>query len=119
MKVILVGDKPSRLNTHPDVPFVGAKCYSRLLSWIEYLKIKNYVIFNSHNSDWQQIIVMYHFLYPNDKFIALGKNAQKRLTKLGVKFFPMEHPSGLNRKLNDKKYIETKLKECSNYIKRK
>lgn len=50
------------------------------------------------------------------KIIALGKTAEKALSLLGVDFFPMPHPSGLNRLLNDKHFMEEKIKGLSVYL---
>ena len=41
-----------------------------------------------------------------DRIVALGKSATKALNKLEVEFLELPHPSGLNRKLNDKVYTE-------------
>lgn len=40
-----------------------------------------------------------------DRIVALGKSAAKVLSKLKLDFFEMPHPSGRNRKLNDKDYV--------------
>jgi uracil-DNA glycosylase len=50
-----------------------------------------------------------------DKVIALGKTAARALTLLGVEFFEMPHPSGRNRKLNDKEYVDGKIKELIDF----
>lgn len=52
------------------------------------------------------------------KVVALGKTAEKALTLLGVQYFAMPHPSGLNRKLNDKAYVGEKLKALIEFIKK-
>lgn len=49
--------------------------------------------------------------------IALGKTAHKALTLLQLDHLEMPHPSGLNRKLNDKEYKEQKIKELVDYCK--
>lgn len=51
-----------------------------------------------------------------DKIIALGKTAEKALTLLGLEFYAMPHPSGLNRLLNDPKYVEEKIKGLKAYL---
>jgi uracil-DNA glycosylase len=51
-----------------------------------------------------------------DKVIALGRTAEKALTLLRLDFYAMPHPSGLNRKLNDPKYIEEKIKGLISYL---
>lgn len=50
-----------------------------------------------------------------DRLVALGKSAASVLTKLGLKHLEMPHPSGLNRKLNDKAYTEVKINELKQY----
>jgi len=56
-------------------------------------------------------------LAPN-KIVALGKTAAKALTLLHLEFYEMPHPSGCNRKLNNKEYVAEKIKGliefCSN-----
>lgn len=49
--------------------------------------------------------------------IALGKTAHTALTLLQLPHLEMPHPSGLNRKLNDKEYKEQKIKELVDYCK--
>jgi uracil-DNA glycosylase len=44
-----------------------------------------------------------------DRLVALGKSASGILTKLGLKHLEMPHPSGLNRKLNDRSYCDEKI----------
>jgi len=50
-----------------------------------------------------------------DRLVALGKSASNTLQKLNLKFFEMPHPSGLNRKLNDKAYCDEKLSALKQY----
>jgi uracil-DNA glycosylase family 4 len=50
------------------------------------------------------------------KIIALGKTAAKALTLLGHNFYEMPHPSGLNRQLNNKEFIEEKIKGLASYL---
>jgi uracil-DNA glycosylase len=51
-----------------------------------------------------------------DKIVALGKTAKMALTLLRLEFFAMEHPSGLNRKLNNKDYVEEKISGLREYL---
>lgn len=50
------------------------------------------------------------------KIIALGRTAEKALTLLRMHHYAMPHPSGLNRKLNDAKYVEEKINGLKNYL---
>ena len=52
-----------------------------------------------------------------DKVLALGGFPSKALNKIGVEHFTLPHPSGLNRKLNDKEYERQILEKCSEYLK--
>jgi uracil-DNA glycosylase len=48
--------------------------------------------------------------------VALGKVATKALQERKVSFLSMPHPSGLNRKLNDSKYVERCLDRLRSYV---
>jgi uracil-DNA glycosylase len=57
-----------------------------------------------------------------DYIITLGKTAEKalvmmKLTETGYDYYAMPHPSGLNRQLNDPKFIQEKIKGLQNYLK--
>ena len=51
-----------------------------------------------------------------DKVIALGEFASQALTKSMVPHFKLPHPSGLNRKLNDKNLIDKELSYAYDYV---
>src|SRR5581483_6275793 len=51
-----------------------------------------------------------------DGYIALGQVAADVLTEMGLEFYEMPHPSGLNRKLNDKAWAEEKIKGLREFI---
>jgi uracil-DNA glycosylase family 4 len=51
-----------------------------------------------------------------DKIIALGKTAEKALTLLRTDYYPMPHPSGLNRLLNDPEYVKKKINGLRDYL---
>lgn len=53
---------------------------------------------------------------PMPKIIALGEMAAWGLTKVGLEFHKMPHPSGLNHKLNDKEYVAKVLAECKSWL---
>lgn len=50
------------------------------------------------------------------KYIALGKKAAKYCREINIDYFEMPHPSGMNRKLNDKKFEKQVLSEAYEYI---
>ena len=51
---------------------------------------------------------------PN-RIVALGRTATTALTLLGVEFYEMPHPSGSNRKLNDKLFVAEKIKGLTEF----
>lgn len=125
MMVVFVGDKPSKKNADPRIPFVGTKSYSRLLDWIDRMGIDISCVALANKDDFfiatQNMVAfetktMKYSLRKNDKVVALGLAASKSLDSLGIKHFALPHPSGLNRQINDKQFVDAKLKDCKKYI---
>lgn len=127
MKVLIVGQNPSRMNFDPEVPFVGTKSYKTLLDWIKYLDIKEfdtvnvceeYTIPTSFKAlmNQTQHVISYIGKYKPDNIIALGSVAHRVLDELGVKHYTLPHPSPRNRSLNDKTAIIEKLDRCKKYL---
>lgn len=119
---LFVGDKPSKTNTHESVAFIGAKCWPRLQAWVQQLEVNLPLFVNCDSNDFLDYV--YYANKHNIPIVALGKKAHDSLAKVYsyVDFKPLEvyalpHPSGLNRKLNDAKYVEKALKDCKKYIK--
>jgi hypothetical protein len=54
--------------------------------------------------------------FENEVFVALGEDASHRLNSEFIEHFKLPHPSGLNRKLNDKQEISRLLYRCKKYI---
>ena len=50
------------------------------------------------------------------KIVALGNTAVKALTLLRADFYQMPHPSGRNRQLNDKLFVEERIKGLIDFI---
>lgn len=112
---LFVGDRPSALNTDPDVAFKGAACEARLLEWIDRLGVHDYKVMNHTHQHFDMTMFM-HFC-DGGPIIALGNNASKYLKYYN--HFKLPHPSGRNRQINDKAFIEEKLSECKKYIERR
>ncbi len=109
--ILFVGDRPSKY-TDPDHPFKGARCEPKLLSWIKQLSIDKYRIINRVDPDFE--IVIFVQMVNERPIIALGNNASKALKH--YKHFKLPHPSGRNRKLNDKEYEISILKQCKEWL---
>lgn len=107
MKVLIVGDTPSRLNDDPNKAFEGAACYPKLVEWIKAMDITEYELINSDTD--RDLLYIYEWVGP---IIALGKNAQKRLKRMQVNYIPLPHPSGRNRQLNDRWQVAIWLVEA-------
>jgi uracil-DNA glycosylase len=112
--ILFVGDKPSPRMKPGAKPFQGAACEKRLRSWIKKLGLKKnqYHIVNQSSLNFirgQQL--EYHHTW-----IALGEKAADFIRQGNVRFFKLPHPSGRNRQINDKKFIEQKLKECREWL---
>lgn len=113
MKVLFVGDKPSRLNNDPEVAFVGTPSFKKLLEWVNYLDLKEFAMVNSEPKDYLKIRKHYKEGYI---LVALGVKAGVVLTTLGYPNFILPHPSPKNRKLNNPAYVETKLTQCKKFL---
>lgn len=117
VKIVFIGDAPSKLNIDPNIPFVGAKCFPTLVKWINYLKPDYYIVMNSHNLAYNDKTLL--TLWKNGfKLLVLGKKAEKRINDLNLAHccWVLPHPSGLNRKLNDKNYVKWMLEETYSYV---
>lgn len=117
VKVVIVGDAPSSKNVNANIAFVGAKCFNTVVSWIKHLSPDYYVCVNS--DDDNNLSNIQSLAQDNFKIVALGNNAAGRLASKKINFFKMPHPSGLNRQLNDKDYIDKVLKDCYAYVRDK
>lgn len=122
--IIFVGDKPSKKNIDPEVAFVGTKSYKTVLDWIYEMKIDvtHTVLCNKTDVKARAYGIEVNpanyglDLHHEDRVIALGEEASKYLDKINVNHFKLPHPSGLNRKLNDKKWLKKELKKCYKWI---
>jgi hypothetical protein len=116
--VVFVGDKASSKNVHPNIPFVGAGCESRLKDWIAYIDPSLYLLCNAHtiHNHYTEAFLSFTEAQSDFKFIALGQAASQALDAFSVPHFTLPHPSGLNRQLNDNQMIIGKLQQAALYI---
>ncbi len=121
--VYFVADAPTEKNLSPTVPLVGTDSYKTLLKWLGEMNvdITRVRLYNQcdgpFNSPLSQMTLNKAVELQQIKVIALGKKAASYLAKVGInEFFLLPHPSGLNRLLNDEKYVNLKLGACKAYI---
>jgi hypothetical protein len=125
--ILFVGDKPSKKMKPGAKAFEGADCEERLNIWIKYLMgqsrleiilerdVYGFYLINRTDSIFEYIAG--NRIYAKIT-IALGNEASKALTKLGTPHFKLPHPSGRNRQINDKAYIQSRLEAAKIYIDR-
>lgn len=126
--ILFVGSNPSNAST-VDVAFHGSTRSSKLLTeWTKdisgmkvHINVMNQKTSNNRplkksevDASLQRLAQDVEGLKP-DKIIALGKTAANALTLLHLAFYEMPHPSGRNRKLNDQKYVQEKVKGMLQY----
>jgi uracil-DNA glycosylase len=114
IKVVFVGDEPSKTNVSPDVAFVGAKCFNTVVEWIKQLQPDYYICLNSDTIS--QLSDIKRLEKAGFKVVAFGVKASKRLEKMQIPHCVMPHPSGLNRKLNNKQQLALDLYHAHSYI---
>lgn len=119
IRVTVVGDRPSSKNTSPDIAFYGTRSMDTLAEWLFWIGLHKYqVIFiNSHEDSLLDAIE--NHVAAGNVIVACGNNASSRLAKRGIEHFKLPHPSGRNRKLNDRNFIDSELEKCKTYLRGK
>lgn len=123
MTVLFVGQNPTS-HQAADTAFEGTQSGKRLDAWIAYLGIKSVVLINAATktgrvtlADADRVHVLSAILkYTPDKVIALGSYASRVLKTCSVDHFCLPHPSGRNRKLNDKMWVNAQLSLCKAWL---
>lgn len=114
--VLFVGDKPSAKNTDPEIAFEGTKSGERLREWIALMRLDSeYCVFINRTDASFEALARSHY-EARMPIVGVGREASKALMALAIPHFPLPHPSGLNRKLNDPKYIRSCLKNCERFL---
>lgn len=119
MKVLIVGDKPSRLNKDPNIPFVGARCEKRLREWVKELGLewKDCKFVNQSDKKFRYELEKCYLMYrPIITLGARAANAVSNDPRYECPVFNLPHPSGLNRQTNDKEFIKNELRDCKNWL---
>lgn len=124
--IILVGSNPSPLNLDPKIAFEGSKSYPILKRWLRELNVTEYELINLSDKilcSGEQLRVPdinYERLLEQTKgkiVIGLGNIVSKALKRIRVDHFKLPHPSPKNRKLNDKSFEQSILRECREWLK--
>lgn len=133
MKILFVGSNPSSSAATQNAFCVSTKSGRILLNWLSMLSLSNdYLFYFCNVSDkstpsnrplsikeikdnLQELSKKIEQIKP-DKIIALGVVSSKALTLLQLPHYKMPHPSGLNRKLNNKSFLKNKIDELKSYI---
>jgi hypothetical protein len=116
-KLLVVGINPSA--ARPDKVSMSI---SRLYSWMNRMGIDMFSFTNciARPGPYKYNDIDFDFLAKSvegyDKVIALGNFPSRALRDLHISHFVLPHPSGLNRKLNDKSYEDRVIGECIEYI---
>jgi uracil-DNA glycosylase family 4 len=131
-KVLFVGTNPSEKSKTNTAFEPGTKSMNTLLGWVEQAGISETGtkywgnIYNQKTPNnrpltkaeikegVQQLQGKIDWLQPTH-IVALGQTASKALALYGIKHLELPHPSGLNRKLNDPKYVEETIQKLKEY----
>lgn len=111
MKVVFVGD---RQKTVGKKPFVDAGCLQKLTRWAGQIGALEVHMTNQVLKRMPKEVLK--LMKQEYKVVALGKAAEKALTKLGVPHYPMPHPSGRNRLLNDAEFEMFVVDDCKRWL---
>ena len=114
LKVVFVGDEPSRTNIDKTIPFVGARCFNTFISWVNKFDVDYYIVLNSHTKT--DLLKVKKLVREGFKVLAVGRKASDRLYKFDVKHEYIPHPSGLNRQLNDDRLSDLNLDNVFQYL---
>lgn len=117
MKCLFVGDTPSPKSKRPWDAFEPAtKSGKTIREWAPLMGVDLFICINRTDSLFQFTVESAQIMkFP---IISFGEKAHKALSKLKVPHFEMPHPSGRNRKINDKKFLTERLQECKMYVER-
>jgi uracil-DNA glycosylase len=119
--LVFVGSNPSNASSTESAFHESSKSFKILNEWIKDIKgEKKYVNVSNEKTESNRPLKVSEIksnlprllqdIAQANKVIALGKTAAKAVSMLGIDFYEMPHPSGLNRLLNDPEYVKEKIK---------
>lgn len=114
MKILVVGLNPSR--KHGKSPTLKA-----LYAWLDYFDVRFVSFINLYEGyeiigSSSQAAYIRDISKEYDRVLALGQSVSSALSVMDIHHFTLPHPSGLNRQMNDKKYVHDQLEACKNYL---
>jgi hypothetical protein len=127
-RVLVIGMNPSKI---PAIDLRYNRFQRTLILWLNYTWTFNYSFVNVHHTPgdfsptegdllFLKKTIEYHLELNQEgaRVMVMGKLASNVVRRLvpDLTFFESPHPSGLNRKLNDKKYVKCFLEQLDNYI---
>jgi len=123
MRILLVGQNPKEI-IQVEHPFYESRSIKTLGKWVVRLHLgwNDNVFYTNASNKLGKITLkdanpyLSCYSLTSDKIIALGNYASRALKKLNVDHFKLPHPSGLNRKLNDKKWVDEQLALCKDWL---
>lgn len=121
-EVIFVGHSPSKnFPQTNEQAFIGTRSGDVLAAWCVAMKIHHYSLTNASQTPGKRpsktdLELLKAVVKPHLCVVALGEQASKALRDINVEHFKLPHPSGLNRKLNDKELVASKLERCRAYV---
>lgn len=135
-RVVFLGQNPARAGNGE--PFVGTASGRTLDSWIECMSLDGFEIVKDnvsmHVSMFNQAPSKSQVKRDRERVrsvidggvvVCLGRIAHRSVLEMvrlgilssGTTVLNLPHPSGLNRKLNDREYVASALAECARLIK--
>ncbi len=115
MKVLVLGLNPSKKGRK-------APTLKVLDKWLEHLDVR-IVSFDNIYMDYGSFSLkdvdedyVKNICFNYEKIVSLGEKASHLLRIVGIDHFKLPHPSGLNRQLNNKEYVEKQLNSCYKYL---
>lgn len=138
MDVLVIGQNPAR-SSKTGKAFIGTRSGKKLLGWLEKAGLAEYHLDNvSHDTTpdnkplltrkIRDIVISQNFLErirPYRKVIAVGRQAANAMNiavfyhKLSTEVLQINHPSGLNRVLNQTGAEDKTIELISRFIKEK
>jgi hypothetical protein len=117
MTILVVGQNPGTSNPRS----VNSTIY-RLHAWMASIGVEQFNFtncslvsgkFRLSDVDFTRLLSL---VARHSHIICLGNLASDCLSRINISHFKLPHPSGLNRQINDEKYIANQLSKCREFL---